>query len=143
MDMRTRFSEALVKALHSLLAILPMLLAVIGLVGLFEALVTPAMLHDLFNGAPLRDTLLGTVIGGVSVGQPFLSYIIGGELLDEGIALSAVAAFILSFVTLGLVQLPLEAELFGARFTIVRNLLGFVFALLIAFAVSLTVVAFA
>lgn len=138
MDKQTRFKEALTKALYSLIAIMPMLLAVIGLVGLFDALITPQMLHDLFSGRALQDTLIGTFVGGISVGQPFLSYIIGGELLDEGISLYAVTAFILSFVTLGLVQLPLEAELFGGRFTLVRNLLGFLFALLIAFAVTLT-----
>jgi len=138
MDMRTRFKEAFGNALRSLLAIMPMLLAVIGLVGLFQALVTPQMLHDLFSGDALRDTVVGTLVGGVSVGQPFLSYIIGGELLHEGISLYAVTAFILSFVTLGLIQLPLEAELFGTRFTLVRNLLGFIFALFIAFAVTVT-----
>ena len=134
----TRFREALTGSLRSLYAILPMLLAVIGLVGLFQVAVTPQMLRTLFSGAPLHDTLVGTVVGGVSVGQPFLSYIIGGELLKEGISLCAVTAFILAWVTLGIVQLPLEWSLFGGRFTIVRNLLGLLFALLIAFATAAT-----
>lgn len=109
-----------------------MLIAVMGLAGLFEAFVTPEMLHSLFDGSVLHDTLVGTLVGGVSVGQPFLSYIIGGELLQEGVSLYAVTAFILSFVTLGLVQLPLEWSLFGARFTIIRNLLSLLFALLVS-----------
>jgi len=116
-----------------------MLLAVVGLVGLFETYVTPQMLQSLFNGSPLYDTLIGTLSGGVSVGQPFLSYIIGGELLEEGISLYAVTAFILSFVTLGLIQLPLEYSLFGVRFTVVRNLLSLIFALLISWATVATV----
>ena len=120
----SRLKEAAANALQTLRAIAPMLLAVIGLVGLFEALVTPQMLHALFSGNVADDMLVGTFAGGISVGQPFLSYIIGGELLQEGISLYAVSAFILSFVTLGIVQLPLEAELFGVRFTVVRNLLA-------------------
>ncbi|MEE8588777.1 MAG: permease, partial [Sulfurimonadaceae bacterium] len=64
---------------------------------------------------------------------------IGGELLKEGISLYAVTAFILSFVTLGLVQLPLEYSLFGMRFTVVRNLLALLFALLIAWTTVTTV----
>ncbi|MGB6020522.1 MAG: permease, partial [Sulfurimonadaceae bacterium] len=92
-----------------------------------------------FSGSPLHDTLVGTFGGGVSVGQPFLSYIIGGELLKEGISLYAVTAFILSFVTLGLVQLPLEYSLFGMRFTLIRNLLSLIFALLISWATVATV----
>ncbi len=132
------FKKALTNAFKTLYAIFPMILAVIGLVGLFETYVTPEMLQSLFSGSPLYDTLIGTVVGGVSVGQPFLSYIIGGELLDEGVSLYAVTAFILSFVTLGLIQLPLEYSLFGMRFTAVRNLLALLFALLIAWATVAT-----
>lgn len=99
------FQKALDNAFKNLYMILPMLLAVIGLVGLFQTFVTPQMLRSLFSGSPLYDTLIGTFTGGVSVGQPFLSYIIGGELLKEGISLYAVTAFIISFVTLGLVNL--------------------------------------
>ena len=129
-----RLKETSLNTLKSLGAVMPMLIAIIGLIGLFETVITPQMLHSLFSGSTLRDTLIGTLAGGVSVGQPFLSYIIGGELLQEGVSLYAVTAFILSFVTLGIVQLPLEFSLFGARFTIIRNLLSLLFALLISWA---------
>lgn len=129
-----RFKEAFLGTFKSLYTIAPMLLAVIGLVGLFQSVVTPEMLHSFFSGEIFQDTFIATLIGGVSVGQPFLSYIIGGELLKEGISLYAVSAFILAWVTLGVVQLPLEWSLFGTRFTLVRNLLAFVFAIVIAYA---------
>jgi len=138
MPLLTRFKQALAGSLKSLYNILPMLFAVIGLVGLFQAAITPQMLHAVFNGGVLHDTLAGTLVGGVSVGQPFFSYIIGGELLKEGISLYAVTAFILAWVTLGIVQLPLEWALFGGRFTIVRNMLSLFFALFIAFATAAT-----
>lgn len=134
----TRFREALAGSFKSLSAVLPMLFAVIGLVGLFQAVVTPQMLQAVFNGDMLHDTLAGTLVGAVSVGQPFLSYIIGGELLKEGISLCAVTAFILAWVTLGIIQLPLEWAIFGRRFTLVRNLLSLLFTLLIAWATSAT-----
>jgi len=130
----TRLKEASKNTLRSLFIVIPMLIAVIGLVGLFETIITPEMLHSLFSGSTVKDTLIGTFAGGVSVGQPFLSYIIGGELLQEGVSLYAVTAFILAFVTLGVVQLPLEWSLFGARFTIMRNLLSLLFALLVSWA---------
>jgi len=138
MHVPSRLKKAITNALRSLAAIAPMLLAVIGLVGLFQAFVSPEMLRSLFNGSPFYDTLVATVIGGVSVGQPVLSYVIGGELLGEGISRYAVGAFILAWVTLGLIQLPLEAALFGGRFTLIRNLLAFVFAMLIGWATGET-----
>lgn len=131
-SLSNRLKEASKNTLGSLAVVMPMLIAVIGLVGLFETVITPQMLHSLFSGSTVKDTLIGTFAGAVSVGQPFLSYIIGGELLQEGVSLYAVTAFILSFVTLGVVQLPLEWALFGARFTMMRNLLSFLFALLVS-----------
>ena len=138
-----RLREAFEKALRSLIGMLPMLLGVIGLVGLFQAFISPQMLRSLFGVSPLVDTFTGTAIGAVSIGQPVISYIIGGELLEQGISLYAVTAFILAWVTLGIIQLPLEASLFGKRFTAVRNVLSFLFAMLIGFAVALTLEGFA
>jgi len=132
--LKQRLSKALKHTARSLWMIMPMLVAVIGLIGLFETVITPEMLRSLFNGSTFREIIVGILSGGVSVGQPFLSYAIGGELLHDGVSLYAVTAFILSFVTLGVVQLPLEWALFGTRFTVVRNLLSLLFAFLISVA---------
>ena len=117
----------------------PLLLGVIGLVGIFQVLVTPQMLAGLFQDNPLVDTLIGTLSGAAAAGNPIVSYLIGGELLDQGISLYAVTAFILSWVTLGFTQLPAEIEVFGGRFTLYRNILAFVFTMLIAVLTSFTV----
>jgi uncharacterized membrane protein YraQ (UPF0718 family) len=126
------FWKVLQKSSLSFLAMAPLLLGVIGLVGLFQVLVSTKMLASLFGGNLLMDTLIGTLTGGVSVGNPVVSYLIGGELLDQGISLHAVSAFILSWVTLGFIQLPAEVEVFGGYFTMYRNILAFVFTLIIA-----------
>jgi uncharacterized membrane protein YraQ (UPF0718 family) len=129
---RPFFWTVLKKSSLSFLAMAPLLLGVIGLVGLFQVLVSTKMLASLFGGNLLMDTLIGTLTGGVSVGNPVVSYLIGGELLDQGISLHAVSAFILSWVTLGFIQLPAEVEVFGGYFTMYRNILAFVFTLIIA-----------
>ena len=81
----------------------------------------------------------GIAFGAISVGQPFVSYIIGGELLKTGASFYGVSAFILSFVTLGIVQLPMEFSIFGWRFGIMRNFLNLIFSFAIAFCVTLVV----
>ena len=128
------FMQAFYKSLKGFALNLPMLISVILLSGLFEVFITPEMLTSLFSGQAFYDSLIGTVSGGVSVGQPFISYLIGGELLKSGMSYYAVTAFLLSWVTLGVVQLPYEYSLFGGRFTLTRNLLAFIFVLLISFA---------
>ena len=141
--MQNNLRNGLKNTLKTLYFISPMLLAVIGLVGIFKTFVTPQMIHTLFNGTALHDMLMGVGFGGVSVGQPFLSYIIGGELLDEGASFYGVTAFILAFVTLGVVQLPMEFSIFGFRFTLVRNLLSLIFAFLLSVAITVTLRLFA
>lgn len=115
-----------------------MLVGVILLMGLFQTFITQEMIVSIFSGNPFSDTLLGTITGGVSVGTPVVSYVISGELLSSGVSLYAVTAFILSWVSLGVVQLPLEFELFGKRFTILRNLFSFVAAIVVTLLTVMT-----
>ena len=115
-----------------MIGMMPMILAILGLLGLMESFVSKEMLTSLFTGDAVTDTLIGTLTGAVAVGNAMVSYILGGELLHQGISLYAVTAFVLAWVTLGVVQLPAEAEVFGLRFTVYRNLLAFVFTLLVA-----------
>ncbi|HEB69243.1 MAG TPA: permease [Desulfobulbus sp.] len=135
---RPVFKKVLQKSALSFLAMAPLLLGVIGLVGLFQILVTPKMLASLFQGNAFVDTLTGTLTGAVAAGSPIVSYLIGGELLGQGISLYAVTAFILSWVTLGFIQLPAEVEVFGGHFTLYRNILSFIFTMLIAVLTTLT-----
>jgi len=128
------FGQALKQAVMGLLSMLPMIVAIVGLVGLFQTFVTQEMLASLFTGDPVRDTLVGTVAGGIAVGQALISYILGGELLEQGVSMYAVTAFILAWVTLGVVQLPAEAEVLGGRFTLWRNVLAFLSTLLVSVA---------
>lgn len=122
----------------SFLAMAPLLLGVIGLVGIFQTLVTPRMLASLFRGNPVLDTLIGTLSGAAAAGNPVVSYLLGGELLGQGVSLYAVTTFILSWVTLGFMHLPAEVEVFGSRYTFYRNFLAFVFTMLIGAATTLT-----
>ncbi len=133
------FRKVLQKSALSFLAISPLLLGIIGLVGLFQVLVTPKMLAALFRGNGVIDTLIGTLAGATAAGNPVVSYLLGGELLNQGISLYAVSAFVISWVTLGLSHLPAEVEVFGGRFTLYRNILAFVFTMLIATLTTLTV----
>lgn len=47
-------------------------------------------------------------------------------------SLLAVTAFIMAWTTVGVAMLPLEATFLGKRFAVLRNVINFVFAILIA-----------
>jgi uncharacterized membrane protein YraQ (UPF0718 family) len=126
------FIKELKKAFLSVFSMLPMILAIVLIVGMVLNLLTPKIIMTLFSKNAILDTLIGTIAGAIAVGNALVSYIIGGELLKEGVSIFAVSAFILSWVTLGIVQLPAEMESLGKSFTIKRNILAFISTILIA-----------
>lgn len=86
----------------------------------------------IFTGNALIDPLIGALAGSVSFGIPITSYIVGGELLLQGISLLAIAAFIMAWATVGVAMLPLEAMYLGKRFAFTRNGINFIFSIIIA-----------
>ncbi len=115
-----------------------MILGVVLLLGLFRVFVTNEMINAVFTGNVLRDTVFGALIGSISAGNAIASYIIGGELLKEQVSLFAVAAFIVAWVTVGVIQFPAEVAILGKRFAIARNLLCFMLSILVALATVTT-----
>ena len=109
--------------------LLPILIGVVLLIGLFNAFVSEEWLTSVFSGNVALDTLWGACFGSIFAGNPINSYIIGGELLKYGVSLFAVTAFIVTWVTVGLVQLPAEIAAFGKRFAFLRNGLSFLLAI--------------
>ncbi len=126
------------KALNNFLSMTPMLLGVIGLVSIMQTYVTPEMLSHLFGYGITTDIFTGTLIGAISSGNPAVSYIISEQLLNQGVTLYAVGAFILAWVTLGIVQLPAEASVFGLKFTFYKNILTLFATMLVAYLTVLT-----
>ncbi|MFB6075874.1 MAG: hypothetical protein ABEK17_01905, partial [Candidatus Aenigmatarchaeota archaeon] len=112
--------------------VIPMLVSVILLLGLFKEYISKEILTKVFIGNLFTDTLLGGIFGSISAGNPITSYIIGGELLDQGVSLFAVTAFIVTWVTVGFVQFPLESKTLGKDFALKRNILSFITAILVS-----------
>jgi len=79
------------------------------------------------------DVLTGAGLGSIAAGHPLASYLLGGELMAAGVSLLAVTALIVSWVTVGFLQLPAEIMLLGKRFAIYRNICNLFFAIVIAF----------
>ena len=136
---KNNIKDAFNKSLKGFLSMLPMLLAILLLLGIFDVYITKDILLSFFISNNFIDTITGTLLGGVLTGNPMISYILGGELTDAGVSLYAVTAFILSWVTIGLVQLPAEVEIFGLRFTFYRTLFTFITTILVSLATVLTV----
>ena len=120
------------KTLSSFLKILPIIFGMLLLTSLIVALFPEQLETGLFGKNSIIDAWIGATLGGIAAGHPLVSYVLGGELLNSGVSLFAVTALIVSWVTVGVVQLPAEALMLGKRFAIYRNLLCYLFAVAIA-----------
>lgn len=127
-----RVKESVKKSAKGLASSMPAMTGIILLIGLIINLLSEETIKSVFSGHEFIDGLAGSVVGSVAAGNPITSYIVSGELLKSGISLFAITAFLVAWVTVGIVQLPAEAAMLGKKFAIARNILAFVFSLIVA-----------
>jgi len=123
---------AILKSLKSLWRVLPIILTTILIVGLFSALIPKSFYTAIFRQNVILNSFTGAAVGSISAGNPITSYILGGEFLKQGINLIVVTAFLVSWVTVGIIQIPAESTILGRKFAFLRNFISFVFSLIIA-----------
>ena len=134
--------KASIKAAKGLWNAFPMILSTILLVSLISAAIPKSFYTSIFTNNIFLNSLIGSTIGSISAGSPITSYILGGELLTQGVGLITITAFIVAWVTVGIIQLPAEATSLGKKFAIIRNVTAFILAILVAIATVLILGAF-
>ncbi len=127
-----KINQAITKAARSLWRSFPILIGIILLVSLTNTLIPKSYYAFLFSKIPIFDSFIGSLVGSILAGNPITSYIIGGELLKQGIGLTAVTAFLVAWITVGIIQLPAESILLGKKFAITRNIIAFLFTMVVA-----------
>ena len=123
--------QSTIKAGKSLQKMIPILVGVLLLATLLNNL-AQRYYDKLFTGNYLKDTFIGAIAGSLSFGMALTSYVVGGEFLHNGVSLLAVTAFVMTWTTVGIMMLPLEAKMLGTKFAVWRNILNFIFAIVIS-----------
>ena len=126
------FKLSFIKSAKSLWNMLPFLFGIVLLISLITSLIPSSFYLHLFKNNVFLDSIIGAILGSVSAGNPIISYVIGGELLKSGISLIAVTAFLVSWITVGIIQIPLEISYFGKKFSLFRNLFAFILSIFVA-----------
>jgi uncharacterized membrane protein YraQ (UPF0718 family) len=130
---RAKARQAIRVAIRSFLGILPMMLAIIGLIGLLVGLVPPEVISRYMGqGAGWGATITAALIGAVLYIPSLVAFPLAGSLLRAGASVSTIAAFLTALVMVGTVTLPLEIAQVGKKIAVSRNLLSLAFAFVIA-----------
>ena len=120
------------KAVKGLWIAFPMILGTVLLISLISVLISKSFYMAVFSKNVFLDSVVGSLVGSISAGNPITSYIFGGEMLIQGVGLIAVTAFLVAWVTVGIIQLPAESAILGKRFALLRNITAFVLAIVVA-----------
>ena len=133
MQVESTLKDSFKKTVRTFINVLPIIVGMILMTSLVVTVFPEQISAGLFGNGDILDTLLGASIGSIAAGHPLASYLLGGELLGGGVGLIAVTALVVTWVTVGIVQLPAEALMLGARFAVYRNIISFFAAIAIAF----------
>ncbi len=131
---REKTKKTLLIAWKALGKTAPSLLTVLGIVGLTLGILTPEKISSLVGSeAGILATLTAALIGAVTLIPSIVAFPLAGSLLRSGATVMTISAFVTTLVMVGAVTFPMEMKVLGKKFALLRNILGLLSALLIAF----------
>jgi len=113
---------------NMLVQLIPLLIFALIVAGMIQVLI-PHELISKWVGAEsgFRGLLIGTALGGLTPGGPFVTMPIAAGLLRAGASIGTMVAFVTAWSLLAVARLPLELGVMGWKFTLIRLACTFFF----------------
>lgn len=106
-------------------------LAMVGIVGLMLALVSPEILKMIFTYKGFMGFVIVSSVGAIVTIPGPIAFPLAGSLIKLGASYGTIASFITTLTMVGIATSPLEASYFGKKFTFMRQLFSFLAAIAI------------
>jgi len=120
-------------AVRRLVNILPAFLIMLVLVSIVLFLVPDTVISDyLGSNNKWGGVLFASVIGSIILMPGFIVFPLCGILLKKGILYMVLSAFTTTLMMVGVLTYPVEKEYLGIKVTIIRNVISFLIAIIIA-----------
>ena len=111
-----------------LLQIIPLLIFAFIIAGMIQVLVPQEMISKwVGTGSGFRGILIGTLVGSLTPGGPYVTLPIAAGLLRTGASIGTMVAFMTAWSLLAVHRLPLEVGMMGWQFTLIRLACTFFF----------------
>ena len=134
---RKKTFAALKTAWKKFTKILPAFLTMLILVSIILFLVPDTMIsHYLGNESKFIGVVCASSFGSITLMPGFVAYPLCGILLEKGVSYMVLAAFTTTLMMVGILTYPVEKEYFGVKVTIIRNVISFFIALLVALVIG-------
>ena len=131
--------KAFINSTKNFISIMPLMVATIGLVSIFQTYITSKTISNVFGYSDISDIFIGTFVGAIADGHGSISFIIAEGLKEQNVSLYALSTFTLAWVSLSFVQLFAEINVFGLKFTLIRNILAVISTILIGYLTIITI----
>lgn len=129
---KSKTKKAIISGLKSFENVLPQFLCIIITVGILLSFFTPDTISKILgNSSGFIGIILADIIGAITMMPTFVAFSLGNTLLLNGAGYSQVATLVSSLVLIGLMTLPLEVEYMGKRAAFLRNLIAFIFSIVV------------
>lgn len=128
---KTKTLIALRSSVGALRKLSPAILGMVILVGFILVVFPKESLVLIFNHKGLYGFVLVSLLGAIVTIPGPIAFPLAGALLQMGASKDLLASFITTLTMVGLVSSPLEIMYFGRRFTIMRQGLSFIAAIII------------
>ncbi len=130
---KKKTKQALKMAIGMGKGMLSSILSIIFLIGLILTILPPQSIAEFIgNQSLLLATVVSAIFGTITLIPAFIAFPMVGTLVNAGVGIVPAVAFLTTLTMVGIVTFPLERREFGLKFTIVRNGLSFIFAIIIA-----------
>lgn len=104
------------------------------IVALFFTFIPDGLIRSLLGrGNVFLSSLYGALFGTILILPKFVAIPLAADLIAEGAHIVVAAGFLTTLTMVGFATIPVETEHFGKKYTLVRNSLSFVAAILVAF----------
>jgi len=124
---------SLKQARNMMKSMLSDIVGILLLIGLVLALIPAEVIEKLIGGeSGFFAVVISAVIGTITLIPAFVAFPLIGSLKASGAGIMTLTAFLTTLTMVGFLTMPLEIKTFGKKFTVVRNLLSFAFAIVIA-----------
>jgi len=118
--------------------IIPAILTMMILVSIILFLIPDTMISRyLGNNSRFVGVVFASTFGSIALMPGFIAYPLCGILLKKGVSYMVLAAFTTTLMMVGILTYPVEKEYFGVKVTIVRNVISFGIALIIALIIGI------
>lgn len=135
---REKTWRALKISFKRLIDILPAFITMLVLVSVALFFVPDQVISAwLGNDNRYIGVLIASFFGSITLMPGFIAYPLCGILLKKGVTYMVLAAFSSTLMMVGVLTYPIESRYFGAKVTIIRNLISLAIAIIVALATGI------